>query len=260
MKPFVVLRMSAALINAALMLTLAIPVQAQTALSGTWSVQASSDPSTVSFGGRYDNGDYHSDWAHPVPLSSLVGLTREQLQSNGTNVRFDLVSEPGTFRCTGYTGHGAGGGTFTFAPSAGFANALASRGISRPDDLQMLRMATANVTIGFIDMLRRNTTSVLTPEDIVRILNHGVDERYVTGLASAGYRDLGAEDYVRLRDHGVTIEFVQGMIGLGYRPTAEELVRLRDHGVTLDFVRRVKDHGYNASVEQLIRMRDSGVD
>ena len=192
-------------------------------------------------------------------MASLAGLTRDQLESGGANVRFDVVRDAGTLHCVGYASHGGGGGTFTFAPSTGFSDALASRGISRPDAAQQLRMAMANVTIAFIDMLRSNSSAITSTDDIIRVLNHGVDERYVTGLAALGYKNLGADDLVRMRDHGVSLDYVQGVLALGYHPTPEELVRLRDHGVTVAFIKRVRDHGYNANVEQLIHMRDAGI-
>jgi hypothetical protein len=255
---FRMLRASAALLPITLMLCIA-NAHAQSAMTGTWSVQLTNDPAAVEFGMRIDTENEHSDWSRDVPMTSLAGLSRDQLQSDGMNVRFDVVRDAGTVHCIGYVAHGAGGGTFTFEPSANFANALAARGIARPDDTQQLRMAMANVTIAFVDMLRRSSNAIASSDDIIRVLNHGVDERYVTGLAALGYRNLGAEDLVRLRDHGVNVDYVQGILALGYRPTPEELVRLRDHGVTVDFVKRVKDHGYNATVEQLIRMRDAGI-
>ncbi len=259
MKPFSRLRLSAALITAALMLFINAVAAADTTLTGTWSVQLGDDPVNVQFGARYDSDHEHSDWSRDVPMSAFAGLTRDQLQSSGANVRFELVRDAGTLHCTGYASHGSGGGTFTFSPSTSFSDALASRGISRPDDTQLLRMAMANVTLAFIDMLRHNSSAITTTDEIIRVLNHGVDERYVTGLAGLGYRNLGADDLVRLRDHGVNLDFVQGMLAAGYHPTPEELIRLRDHGVTVDFVKRVHDRGYNATIEQLIRMRDAGI-
>jgi hypothetical protein len=259
MKPTSILRISAALIAAVLVLGLATAARAQSALSGTWSVELTSDLATLQFGTRVDTENEHDDWSRDVAITSFAGLSREQLQSTGTNVRFDVMRDAGTLHCVGYVARGAGGGTFTFEPSASFANALATRGIAQPNAAQQLRMAMADVTIAFIDMLRRNSSAITSADDIIRVLNHGVNERYVSGLASLGYRNLGAEDLVRMRDHGVTVEYVQGMLALGYRPTVDDLVRLRDHGVTLDFVKRVKDHGYDASVEQLIRMRDAGI-
>jgi hypothetical protein len=252
------LRTSAALVSVVFALCIAA-AHAQSTPAGTWSVQLAADPASVEFSVRIDTENEHSDWSRDVALTALAGLSRDQLQSGGTDVHFDVVREAGTLHCVGYAKGGAGGGTFTFAPSSSFSGALASRGISEPDSVQQLRMAMANVTIAFIDMLRRNSSAITSADEIIRVLNHGVDERYITGLAGLGYRNLGAEDLVRLRDHGVSLDYVQGMLALGYRPTPEELIRLRDHGVSLDFVKKVKDHGYNATVEQLIRMRDSGI-
>src|SRR5208283_1695881 len=125
MKPFALLRASAALIPVAFALALANAALAQSALSGTWNLQTWTDPGTVQFGVRYDSDHDHSDWSHDVPMASLAGLTRDQLQSGGANVRFDVVRDAGTLHCVGYASHGAGGGTFSFAPSSSFSDALA---------------------------------------------------------------------------------------------------------------------------------------
>ena len=260
MKSISLLRASAVLVTAVLMLALARAAWAQSGVSGTWSITSTSgDTASVQFGVRYDSDNEHSDWSHDVPFGTLTGLGRDQLQSSGANVRFDVVRDAGTLHCVGYASHGAGGGTFTYAPSTGFADALASRGISRPTDQEQLRMTMANVTLAFIDLLRRNGDLITQPQEIIRILNHGVDEQYVTALASLGYRNLGAEQLVRLRDHGVSATYIQGLQSYGYHPTTDELVRLRDHGVTLDFVKHLRDRGYNATVDQLVRLRDAGV-
>jgi hypothetical protein len=260
MKPNLKLRVSAALIAMVFILVIGDVARAQSTLNGTWSVESTtSDTANVQFSVRYDSDHEHSDWSRDVPMSSLAGLTRDQLQAASGNVRFDVVREAGTLHCTGTAARGSAGGTFAFSPSTSFSNALAARDISRPDDTQQLRLTMANATIAFVDMLRRNSSAITTTDEIIRVLDHGVDERYVTGLASLGYRNLGADDLVRLRDHGVTVAYISGLQGLGYRPSAEELVRLADHGVTVEFARHLHDRGYNATVEQLIRMRDAGI-
>ena len=178
------LRIGAAPIAVALMLVFASAAQAQNALSGTWSVQRWSDPGTVQFSVRYDSDHDHSDWSRDIPMSALAGLTRDQLQSAGENVRFDV---------------------FVCMPSTSYSNALASRGMSRPDEAQQLRMAMANVTIAFIDMLRRNSNAIK-------------------------YRPT-PEELIRLRDHGVTLDFVKRVKDHGYNATVEQLIHMRDAGI-----------------------------
>jgi hypothetical protein len=260
MKSISSLRASAALITAVLLLATANAAHAQSPLAGTWGVASTGqDAARVQLSVRYHTDNDDSDWSHDVALTDLSGLTRDQLQSAGINVRFDVARDAGTLHCVGYAAHGAGGGPFTYAPSANFAAALVARGISRPTDEEQLRMTMANVTIAFVDMLRRSGDPMTQPQEIIRVLNHGVDEQYVTALSSLGYRNLGAEQLVRLRDHGVTTSYIQGLQSYGYHPTTEELVRLRDHGVTLDFVKHLRDRGYSATIDQMIRLRDAGV-
>src|SRR5580700_3689774 len=150
MKPIVKLRVSAALITAAFMLAIASTAHAQSTLGGTWSIQTtSSDTAKVQFGVRYDSEHEHSDWSSDVPLATLAGLSRDQLQAASGNVRFDVVRDAGTLHCTGTAAHGSAGGTFSFSPNASFSDALAARGISRPDDAQQLRLTMANATVAF---------------------------------------------------------------------------------------------------------------
>jgi len=256
------LRAGAASFGAALIVAVVAHAQAQTMPNnGTWTVQLSHrDPQKVQFGVRIEDaqGD-HDSYNDDVAFSTFHGLTREQLQSPGMNVRFDVVRDAGTLHCVGYASNGGGGGTFVYAANPAFVQALSARGIAPPTGDEQIRLTLADVTIAFVDMLRRNGDPMKSASELVRLLDHGVDERYVSAMAALGYRNLGSDELVRLVDHGVRPAFAQAMQSYGYHPTPDDLVRLVDHGVTVEFVKHLRDRGYHATVEQLIRLRDSGI-
>jgi hypothetical protein len=228
--------------------------------NATWSVQtANRDTSSVYLEVRIDSPGDHSSWGSDVPFATLAGLSRGELDSPGTTVRFDVVRDAGTLHCVGYASRGAAGGTFTYAPSSAYVGALGERGIAPPTDQEQLRMTLSNVTIAFVDVLRENGDKIEQPQELLRLVDHGVSERYVSALAALGYRGFDTEELVRLVDHGVTASFVAGMQGLGYHPTSDELVRLVDHGITIDYVKHLRDHGYRPTIDQLVRLRDAGV-
>ena len=50
-------------------------------------------------------------------LSDFRGLTREQIFSNGSDVKFDIAREAGTITCSGLFKTGRGVGDWTFTPN-----------------------------------------------------------------------------------------------------------------------------------------------
>ena len=260
---------------------------------GRWSISAArgDDQSRVQLRLEYSDtsdGYSHSSWSSPVALSD-VGIPPERLRGPIGSVTFRMQREPGSFDCTGSAGEGSGAGQFRYEPSAKFDDALASRGMGRPSYQQSLELAIAGTTLAFIDQIRASSPHA-TVADLVRLMQHGVNGRYVADLASLGYRSVSLDDLVRLRDHGVSTDFVRALQSAGYRElnandlvrladhgvrekyisdmraagyknlTAEDLIALRDHGVSVAFVDRLKAHGYtNLSVRDLIRLRDTGM-
>jgi hypothetical protein len=263
--------------------------------AGRWSIsQARGDDQSrvqlrLEYSDTRDGGGYsNSSRSSPIALTD-VGLAPDRLRGPIGPVTFRLQREPGSFDCTGSAGEGSGAGQFRYEPSAKFDDALASRGLGRPSFQQSLELAIAGATLSFVDQLRASAQHA-TVGDIVRVVQHGVNPRYIADLAALGYRTTSLDELVRLRDHGVTAEFIRAMQAAGYRDLssgdlvrladhgvtpryigdlaaagyknlgAEDLVALRDHGVSVAFVDRLKSHGYtNLSVRDLIKLRDSGI-
>ena len=279
---------------AALFAAGSIPASAAGAQTvGRWSiVQRTDDQSSVQLRFEYnessDRGNWNSSWSSSVPLAD-AGIPADRLRGPIAPVTFAIAREPGTFSCTGSAGENSGAGQFTYVPSSRFDDALASRGLGRPDARQSLQLAIAGVTLAFVDQLRGSSRNaklddlvrvvqhgvspryinelaalgykVNSMDELVRLIDHGVSAEYIRALQGAGFRNLSTEELVRSRDHGVTPRFITELAAAGYKNLPlEELIALRDHGVSVAFVDRLKAHGYtNLSVRDLIRLRDSGI-
>ena len=239
---------------------------------GQWLVEYRTDEGKTSLTLNYqedrtgrDGRQHRSNWntTRNVAPESLHGLTREQaLSASGTNVRFDLRRDAGTFACEGWFRQGNGSGHFNFIPDPGFAAELSRRGIvGTPDTRQLFRLAMAEVGLALLDELKSASYPQPTLDQLVRMGEHGVRADYVRGLKELGYRLATIESLVRMRDHGVSLEFISELRDAGFRDlTAETLVRTRDHGVTPSFIREVRAAGFDVpSLEGLIRVRDHGV-
>lgn len=238
---------------------------------GQWLVEYRTDEGKTSLTLSYkeerqgtDGRQHRSNWntTRNVAPDSLRGLTREQaLSAAGTNVRFELRRDAGTFVCEGWFRQGNGSGHFNFVPDPGFAAELTRRGVGTPDTRQLFRLAMAEAGLALLDELKSADYQQPTIDELVRMGEHGVREDYVRGLKELGYRLGTVEKLVRMRDHGVSLEYVGELRDAGFRDLpAETLVRTRDHGVTPSFIREMRAAGFDVpSLEGLIRVRDHGV-
>jgi hypothetical protein len=255
--------------NAALWLSLALTLGLGTAApanqaapppsGGVWTIATTSgDRSHVDFALiiRTD----HSNWetSDTQSMDIFRGLTSAQLNGNGEAVRFMVVRDPGSFDCTGWVARGSGSGAFTYAPNAQFAAELQRRGMDAPTPMQQFEMMMEDVSLGYIDDLRRAGYGPTTKQ-IDQMIQHGVSRRYVDSLTALGYRPGSIDELIRMRDHGVSVEFLQAVRDAGVRPSAEQAIVMRDHGVSAEYLKGVRQFGYRPSIDELVQLRDHGV-
>jgi hypothetical protein len=232
---------------------------------GRWSISPArgDDRSHVQLRLEYSESSggssWNSSWSSGIALSD-AGIAADRLRGPIGPVTFRIQREPGSFDCTGSAGEGSGAGQFRYEPSARFDDALASRGLGRPSFQQSLELAIAGTTLAFVDELRASSQHATTA-DVVRVVQHGVNPKYIADLAALGYRTSSLDDLVRLRDHGVTPEFIRAIQSAGYRDlSANDLVRLADHGVGERYVAEMRAAGYTkVTADQLVALRDHGV-
>src|SRR3982751_1091089 len=82
--------------------------------TGTWSATIAADGATVEFRIERTTGrNGHMNASSRVPLAALRGLGASAITGDGTDVRFELVREAGTFSCEGRFKAGDGAGTLS---------------------------------------------------------------------------------------------------------------------------------------------------
>lgn len=245
-----------------LVLSLACGARAES-YTGTWSVQGTSDSQTVHLRTEYRRSEASGDeeWieTNDVPIAQLHGLRAADFASSGEHKQFDIVRDAGTLRAGGWFANGSGSGSWTFVPSAAFANALAQRGVSRPSDKEELQLAMSGFQLATLDTLLREGFKRPTPGDLVSMTEHGVNDAYVEAMKNVPLRPKSIASLVRMRDHGVEPRFAAQALAYNPALTSDDLVRMRDHGVTIGFIDRMRSHGYaRLSADDLIRLRDHG--
>jgi hypothetical protein len=247
----------------ALLISSLQPAFAANQYSGTWNIQPSDRRGYVGLQMQYRNESPGNSetWSesNDVPLSQLSGLSAADLNSGGERKTFVIHRDAGDFQAEGWFARGHASGTWTFAPSQSFRSELARRGIASPDDRDQFRLAISGFSISTLDELNSAGFERPSVSDLVRMNEHGVDDKYIAAMRGVPLHPKTIDALIRMRDHGVSVDFVQGLQRLGYRPSADDLVRLADHGVSIAFIERMRSHGYtHLSADDLIRLRDHG--
>jgi beta-lactamase regulating signal transducer with metallopeptidase domain len=251
---------SSALATGAVAVAHALAQKAETATmltGGTWQIRLAADGRqahlTVSV-------EPNSSYSTTIVLDRIDGLAAI-LTGPGGPAHYTLKRDAGTFEFDGVVRAGAGGGTFSFAPSTTFGDELARRGFSRPTALELGTLAWSDIGLAFIDDLSALKYARPTLQQLVNAARHGVTRSYLREMSDLGYRVGTIDALVDLRNHGVDAAFVRGMASQGMaRLSADELVRARNHGVDPQFIQGLRALGYELNMDQLVDARNHGVD
>lgn len=219
------------------------------------------DPSVVegNFDARLDRNPHitlstmtesngYSNWSAPVEASAIRSLR----VSNG-RVTFQLNRPAGSFTLNGKVSDSRVRGTFEFRPNPLYKKQLGNLGFNGLTSERLFVFAVANLSVGDIRYLNRATADDLSTVQLVRMINHGVDVRYVRGMWDTGLRHLGSEELIMANDRGVTPHYVKMLQRFGYYLPLRDYIRGKDSGVNERYVAELNALEHNLDFEELIR-------
>ena len=246
-------------------------IVAQTQITGTWTSQPSDERAgkiQLNFerdrsanGGRNQTGSQFD-------VADLQGLDSRSMQ-NGP-AKFSLVREAGTIECEGTFVNGKGSGTYRFTPSAGFADAMKSRGFDlssskhgehTPEETQFAA-AMLNVTTALADQLLSANFGPLQLDDLFKAAIFKITPEFMSEMKATGYPNLKFDDLVKARIFKIDAAYVREMNAIGFANTDfEGLVKFRIFKVTPEFVNELKAEGFaDISSEEIVKMRIFKID
>ena len=102
----------------------------------------------------------------------------------------------------------------------------------------------------------------LSPDELVRFHDHGVEADFVADLEKVGLKDLGPDEIIRLSEHGVEADWIREMQKTGLADLrVDELIRLNEHGMSTDFIKELERAGLgDLDLDDVIRIGEHGVD
>ncbi len=213
---------------------------------------------------RNSSGRNRNQFGAGFDYSELQGLTREQTQNGKVNFR--IVREAGTLECDGVFTGGKGSGTFRFAPSGSYLDAMRSRGFDFEKattdndegvEGKLLNAALINVTTALADDLNSVNFGKLDVEDLFKAAIFRIDSKFMAEMKATGFPDLKMEDLVKARIFKIDGEYVRQVYGMGFvEKDFEAMVKFRIFKVTPEFLRELKATGFgDLSSEDVVKIR-----
>ena len=202
-----------------------------------------------------------SSWGGSHPMEELQGLTRDQLHSAHSKVKFTIEKDAGIFAFEGAVTLGVGQGEYDFIASNTYIDKLNAMGYRNVDRDDLFWMAVQDISLGFAREVREAGLRDATTDDLKTFKTHGIDIAYIRDLSMLGYTALSSADLVNLKNHGVDISFLRGLKKAGYNMSADDVVTLHNHGVDEQYMAGLKAAGYQkAGVEDITNLRNHGID
>jgi hypothetical protein len=206
---------------------------------------------------RKSSSDLSLDDALSVKRPEFDGA-RAALAGSGP-VRFSVRHESD---CTGtLTRAFAGHGTCSFAPDAGFEQALAARGLAPEKRDDIFAMLIVDATIELADGLAAEGVKPKDADDLIAAGALEVTPEFVRGFKGTSLALSKIDDAVAFRALGVSGEYIGDLNAAGFsKLSVDDATAMKALGVTGDYVRELAAAGYDQlSAEDVIGMKAMGV-
>ncbi|HEV8583255.1 MAG TPA: M56 family metallopeptidase [Thermoanaerobaculia bacterium] len=244
---------------------------------GRW--KATSDGRAVRLEMTYRKAGWGS-WTSidDYPIRELPGF------SAGSDVRYELRRDAGTFRFRGGFDGKRGRGTVAFTANPAYAKImdlpvssdrlmeLAIQDVSFDFTREMKELGLADPApakqagngspFAFLRDLVDSRRSDSLADRLVQLRVHRITPEYVRGMRESGYLRLEAWQLVELRIHGIEPEYVKGLAATGYRQLFPyRIVEFHTHGIIPEWLRGIVEAGYaNATPDQIISLHVHAID
>jgi len=246
-------------------------IVAQNVVMGDWRAEykiEKADKIHLNFSRKSENG--RNQMGSNYDLKDLQGLSVNQINSSGENVRFTIQREAGNIECEGKFTNGKGAGTFRFTPNPQFISDMKSRGFdfekSSKDESniqdRMFAAAMLNVTTALADDLLSANFGKLDTGDLFKAAIFKIDGKFAREMKDSGFQNMTFDDLVKARIFKIDAEFVRQVSQMGFQNEPfETLVKMRIFKVTPEFITEIRNEGFtDIEIEDLVKMRIFKID
>ena len=227
------------------------------AQNGTWTIQAEKAAGQVEIDLRQDGAGEPSRVHDSRDFSmQMLGLQPADLNSAPHPVHFTLRRDAGVIDFTGTMGNGAGAGRYTFTPSAAYAQAIAARGMDRPDEEKEFVAVLLDISLPYMDSIIAAGVRLSSFDKLIPLRALGITAASIQSLQRS-FGPMNEDDLITFTALHITPEYATQMRALGVTGlTTHDLVTLKALHVDSEYVRRVQAHGFkHPTAQQLVQLK-----
>lgn len=236
---------------------------------------------------RESNNRYHWNSSRCFEKSEFGELPRGQMGE------FYLTRASGKMTLKGVFDGNDGVGNFSFEPRPSFVADLDRLGYGTYEENELLLLFMADMNDDYLrflkdqgytpshqkllelaifyedlDELKERISTVErlgygkpSLKKLIELQIHGVNEKYIADLASAGFDDLGLNDVLKAKIHGLSSDFVKEMNQMGFSNLSfDRLTELAIHGISTEYVQELRDLGFsNLDPKEVLQSKIHGV-
>lgn len=215
--------------------------------SGMWSAQLDGDLLHVNLTQPSPRGGFgQNNIGTPIPLASLTGLTRADVNAAAANVWFSLTAPAGTIAFEGRFSNGLGAGNFRFTPSDAFVRDMESLGYDGGFSDEKMLVYTL---FGFRPQTIRDLRALgyaIEKRQIDELAIFRVDANFVKEIEALGFARPTLRELVNLRVGRVDAAFIKAMRANFGELTLHQIGELGIMRVTPEYVRELNDAGFKS--------------
>ena len=221
------------------------------------------------------------------PLSEIKDF------ATGKQINFSVVREAGTLQFKGSLFDGKGVGTFQFEPAANFL-ALMKKENLVVTEAEQVNFFLTNVTLLYVQMLKKQGYSQLKKEEVTRLAQFGVGkkesmkeeevpvpppvddnplsqmvnfksvgitEEYIQSFKAAGYTNIPPGTLINFKSVGVTPEYLKSFETAGFKEIPySTMVNFKSVGVTPEYIKSFQQAGYpDVSYSTIVNLKAAGI-
>lgn len=229
-----------------------------------------------------DNAEQHDKRVSTTSISTTLTSLGVTDAASGA-VRFSLVRDAGTFRCSGVLDGASASGDVVFEKSSAFERSIEGQGFDALTNRDLLGFALFDVDTPFLTALRpafpdasprdfvelrvmtvssayalavKRFAPAMQVKDIVALAMFKVPLDDVERLERIGDGKVSANDLVSLKFAGVDAPYVDDLAAAGYsKLTIDDYQRLRFAKIDGAYLKRIGAADKQLTVDQLLRLK-----
>lgn len=224
-------------------------------LEGYWFATIKNEK--INFRFTQENDEHDSYNSSEFALSDFPNLPK------GTSGDFKLTRDAGTMNFNGKFEGNQGMGRYKFVPDKTFSDFLATKGVGKTDDEDLMTFFFVNTSKSYVQMLNDEGFAKIDKDDLVAVSALKVDKSLISAVKQNGYKNVTLDELTSLKALGINEAYMKEIKDAGYTNISlDDLVSFKAQGIDKTYLARLpkKSGGGAMSADDVVSLKALNVD